>query len=277
MNTLITKTPESVTDDTMIRLGEFGFYVKTSVRTNGIITFSAIKQGKARIVGTAQFTDSAGTAQLGQELQYSGVAASTNFYCTPGEFFIFFEGKYDVTSFVFVDTVYNDVNTEARFVNSDFTFSPVNTFTFFKVGLNLDLLDLSVLESYAGGLNDDASKFVNGVIKRINSDYAKNCPSDFSDFAALTSLTRLNLRVFVQKTSDISVLASLVNLTELRFDSCDTVSGAIEDVLDGMFANGRTSGTLSVQNVYTPNVTYNGSTMGNMSFTFSSNGWTVNS
>lgn len=76
-------------------------------------------------------------------------------------------------------------------------------------------------------------------------------------------------------TGNVSSLATLVNLTSADFRfllSSDLYKVGLKGMLDGMFANGRTSGSLNILLVDTDNDA--GITNTNATVTFTSSGWT---
>ena len=70
----------------------------------------------------------------------------------------------------------------------------------------------------------------------------------------------------------VDTLSTLINAKSIRLVSCE-VSGTLESLLDGLYANGKVSDTLSTEFQGT-SVTYNGAAItGPLSFSFNANGW----
>jgi hypothetical protein len=76
-------------------------------------------------------------------------------------------------------------------------------------------------------------------------------------------------------TGDVVHLGHLTGLTTLTQNTCKNITGTAESLLDAMFANGKTSGTLSLALVES-SITYNGSVpVSTLTVTFTPQGWSV--
>lgn len=132
-----------------------------------------------------------------------------------------------------------------------------------------------------------------------NNSLVATCILDLSDFKNIANMTAIVCgRMGVYATGDIGLLGNSTSLTTFNCGFCNfsgsiedlkkltslttftltnsySVDGSVNAMLDGMVANGRTSGTL-VMNLIGTSCTYNGNGISSaLTVTFSDSGWSV--
>lgn len=150
------------------------------------------------------------------------------------------------------------------------TGADVDSFLIKHYGLNLDTLSVA-----AGNLIEplDFSILGNLNLNNLNIFACSGTGATTALVKDLISLSTLNLSHW-DITGNISELSTLVNLQSL-ISRGSSVKGNVEDLLDGLFANGKTSGNLEVNvNNF---IKYNNVVPSSvLNFTFSVNGWSEN-
>lgn len=116
----------------------------------------------------------------------------------------------------------------------------------------------------------DLSAFKNASFLQL-IPVKRNLVGDVDDLAGSTSITGLVLDNNNEMKGDIKSLSSCLSLVNL-FVVNTKVGGTLESLANGMYNNGRISGTMNVH-AQSSNVTYNGSAItSNMTVTFTANG-----
>lgn len=118
----------------------------------------------------------------------------------------------------------------------------------------------------------------------INSDARFNDPtknaitgdlSEFNPISDTSGLTSISIRSCSLVTGDLSSLNRFSALTSLNLSSTAQLTGRLESFLDAVHANGRTSGTMTV-NISGTAITYNNAPLSaQKTVTFSASGWTL--
>lgn len=256
MNSLITKVPGSVTDDTLSKYDEISFEINLvntdSANDRKVVLRSSVGSASVRIVGNGHFTDSTNTSDLGKTMTFG--TANTTLYLSNGSYILFVE-KLPLGTMQFFPSRKGILKKR----NESLAYSKV---TF------LNMSHCSFPENFT--LKDlKCSSFINASF--ANSDLH----ADLSDLAAATSATTLSLNNMAYARGNIAELGPCVSLNSLYINSSAGIVGELKDLLDAMVDAGRTSGTLSV-NGASSGVTYNGSSLSLKSFTFSGSGWSEN-
>lgn len=140
-----------------------------------------------------------------------------------------------------------------------------------------DIGDITTLT----GLSLFGSRLITGSLEdledltnltEISLGYNSNISGSLSDLATLTNLASLSLTTMANVSGTLSSLSTMTALTTLSISNL-SVTGAVEDLLDGMVTNGRTSGTLTISSLPS-GCTYNGAAFsGSKKFDFSGSGW----
>lgn len=280
---------ESVTDSTMLRLGEVCLKVSipdTSDAANRKIVINPVGGSvNLRIVGEGYFTNAQGTSDDGQT---KTISSNTTIYLSSGTYMLFVGDKKNIMS----------IGSETgigffSFVDGSFKmYQNLTGITFFRFkgdGFDFDInenLDLSVMtDVFLSGENGASVSSIGSiegfrgsdVIKNIDLRYTK-CDGDLSALSSSTDLRALRISGSNIKGS-ISSLNNCTKMTSLQVVSLGDVTGAIEDLLDAFVLGGRDSGQIIV-NAYQSGITYNGQAFpyAQITFKFSSSyerGWDV--
>lgn len=286
-NTLITKLSSSVSASGLSRLGELRFHSRTSDKPVKIYVqrISASVAGKIRIEGNAHFTNAALTEDYGQEINLDTSTTSQTFYITAGDYYLFIPQKYYLTSMTFyLDTTFGSVYTDdpGLFEMCDsLTSLTASGIAGSGLGYFLDIGKIgdesleTLISSSRSFKGDIATLKSKSTIKKFNY-YSGDIVGDISAFAGNTAMTEL-----VSENSgmvgDIASLAGNKSLTMFGMPKSN-VYGNANDLLDGMYAAGRTSGSCTLSFYGTgPEVYLNGSKVAIKVIDFSANGWTVRS
>ena len=240
---LILKLDENVTDPSLPKLGELFFDVDCS--HNFTFTFSANggAQYTARIIGTGNFfTDSSYSTSAGTTVTQS----TTALYLSSGTYRVGITQKYIVQDF----------------------------------GLDLNLADTGALDFDCSNLDycqyPVALHFSHWNLKNISAKNVEkatliNCSgttgldADVAIFKNATLLTSVNIGTTDFYGDAVDAFGDKINLSLLA-TSTNNTTGTYQDVCDAMFANGRTSGTMTI-------MTNDGT--GVHTVTFSAGGWST--
>lgn len=253
MNMLEIKLPSAVTDGTLKRIDEFEFFVSgawDSVANNNRLVVRRSQTVTVRIVeGDAFFTDSTNTQNNGKTMTLEG-NGTTNLYISSGSAKILIGDKQYLNTLNFP---------EGRNVilTGDINYLP-------SLGMYYLTMNKCFFEAQM-----DVSKYVALSELRI-ANPSNEIEFRLSDFHVSSTIAITGTKV--------SLLGSVENLSHLKTLTLfrgRVQSGAAEDLFDGLFANGKVSGTLTLD-VSGGGVTYNGQVINGISATFSPTGWTVN-
>lgn len=271
MDALITKLPSSVSDDSMIRLGEakFSFNLDSSVSAAArkIRVFSTSGSSvKCRIVGNAHFTDSSLTSDLGQELT---VTANTNYdiYISDGEGFFFVNNdgsKNNIQTLNLGDATTYLYKYEGGFLNEFNTYN-LNIARVDMTGFSIDDVFCAESPRYTNiniartGIGGNTDVFVEDDFLTQFVAGGTALEGDILNFDKFKNLTTLQIQ----------------NIPGESRSNCK-ISGTVESLLDSIYSKGRTSGTLQIV-VGGTDVTYSGQpATAALTFTFSAGGWSLN-
>jgi hypothetical protein len=256
MDMMQVKLPEAVTDNTLKTLDEIEFFVSgnwDSTATNNRIVLKTTsgESSVVRIVdGDAHFTDSTNTQNLGKSITVPGDTL-TSIYISSGSAKILISNKEHIRTINY-PTGRNTVLTD------DVNFlSPIR--------LNYTSMINCYFENPL-----DVDKYSALIELRVNNPQ-NQISFNLSDIKVYSVLQLLGSNVVVH--GSISDLSQNKNLSEIRLKES---TGAAEDLFDGMFNGGRTSGSLLM--IFSGGtVTYQGSAIRGITAAFSSEGWTVSS
>lgn len=287
MNALQIKLQESVSDDSMTRIGELKvkFTPGTGVCRVAISKTASNVAGSARIVGNAVFTSNDGSADLGTSVDYPTNTIYFSLYIKgTGDFFVFFSEKYKMVDFTLAADTPNDW--APSFEDCDFyacnNMKVLRLYRGQQQTLNLESLKTLPLEtllgetSYPGPFYGDVSLVASERIKTlelVSGDELKVTGNieAFKDSSLLTSLVLFN----TDCSGDIGTLGKLTSATRIMFRNSSKVEGEVTDLLDSLFENGKVSGAITIS-IDGTSATYNGQRVSaNISATFSSSGWTI--
>lgn len=220
---LILKLDESVTDPSIPKLGELFFDVDCS--HNFTFTFSADggAQYTARIIGTGNFfTDSSYSTSAGTTVTQS----TTALYLSSGTYRVGITQKYIVRDF---GLDLNLADTGAL----DFDCS------------NLDYCQYPVALHFSHwNLKNISAKNVEKV-SLINCSGTTGLDADVAIFKNANLLTSVNIGNTDFYGDVVDAFGDKINLSLLA-TSANNTTGTYQDVCDAMFANGRTSGTMTI-------------------------------
>lgn len=287
MNTLITKTPAEVTDKSLPKIDEMAFLVKGLTGIASFVVNAPSQSGYVRIEGSAYFTNPDGTVDYGKVRPYDG--SSTQLFRIKGDgtdFYLFYGNKYGLIRF---SSVGNDAVSISCKSN---TFQECDALKYLGVQnigfLDGEKLDMSLVRT-DHLLTLSASTSVSPKVFKMDLSDLDNIDNmthilavffdsavtgDLSAFEDNTALIELDLS-FNAITGDISSLSKATSMTTLTLTRNPNITGTLESLLDGLYSNGKTSGTLSISVVDT-SVTYNGAAVTSAkTATFTSSGWSI--
>lgn len=277
MTALVTKLPESVSDDSLPKLDELriGFkYTNRASITLNVQNEGTPSPGGQRLSGSSYFTNLNGD-NLGTQLP--NTSSSHTIYVSPGEGFIFYSPKDKLTMLaMYSGGVLGPDGLKYTGVR-DLTVDNLKDEYGGKADVKLldspELLHLRVYTtgpSYIKGSVNDLRNLKNMITLGL---YNQGVNLDLSGLSGSTSI--LEIRGIGSNLS-----GSIMNLSSAKMSVLETssaaVTGAVEDLLDAFFANGKVSGTCRVSS-YGSGITYGGSTYsGDKVFTFTNSGWSLN-
>ena len=253
-NMLKIKTPGSVTDTTLKTISEFEFYVSgewDAVANNNRIVINTTRSSTVRIVdGSAHFTNSQNTEDLGRAITIPA-NESSSIYVSSGTAKILVDNKDYITNF-------NVPAGRQTILTNDINY------------LGMERINYLTLYGCYFEYPLDIQKFSALIELRINN--IQNEQSfNLNDIRVRSVLLLLGANTTI--LGEVSALSRNFQLTEVRLKEA---TGAVEDLFDGMFSNGRASGSLLM--IFSGGtVTYQGSTIRSITVTFNSEGWTVSS
>lgn len=284
MECLTIQLKGSVNDPSLMKMDE----IRVAVNATAVTRISIDKAngtlsngGQLRIVGDASchFTDSTGSSDLGQVANYSTSSVSNNFYVTAGEYTLFIGRKNDIQYILFPS--------RSNVTGGSFKYSEKLKFfvgyymsSDMKVAVT-ELLNLDVLQefycSYAE-IYGSLSEFTN--LNNMTKFVVEQCcvGGNVSAFADTTKFTEIkatkNSKGYDNLEGSITAFAKNKGLTELNLGNQSGVTGAVEDLLDGLHANGKVSGNILLR-LRGSGVTKNGAaiTTTDVTATFTSSGW----
>lgn len=238
---LILKLDESVTDQSLPKLGELFFDVDSSHNFSFTFSTNGGVQYTARIIGTGNFfTDSSYSTSAGTTVTQS----STTLYLSSGTYRVGVTQKYIIRDFG------NDLNYADR-GSLDFDCS------------NLDYCQYPVALHFSHwNLKNISEKNVEKATL-INCSGTTGLDADVEIFKNATLLTSVNIGTTDFYGDVVDAFGDKINLSLLATSGNNT-TGTYQDVCDAMFANGRTSGTMTI-------VTTDGA--GIKTVTFTGSGW----
>lgn len=146
------------------------------------------------------------------------------------------------------------------------TFRSFSTSSMKVIGKLTDLNNLPSLVSFMLVSNPNN---INPSTNAITGDLSDVNPYNISAF------TTLHLRGCALITGDISSLSKLYKMTSMYLERSSQLTGSLEEFLDAVHGNGRTSGTLKID-ISSTAIKYNNAALsGVKTVTFSANGWTL--
>lgn len=257
MRSLILQTTDDIRG-VDIRLGEMKFKLKIPTGTSSYARYFLVhnnSNGYVRLDNDAKFTSTESSV-----LPYDKTALQT-IQLPEGEYNAFFSDKYffeDFNSGVGFSTEHMVGSTEVCLQEGNF-----------KQATNLKRVSVGNLKGADGGLLvakkafnlDNMISFAcvgvtNDTLKLNLHDFYKSfelekielwnqsgVTGDLSALSALTNIKDIVLRAIYGVSGNVSDLAGMTGLENLRLDFT-YINGDLEDLLVGLFENGRTSGTL---------------------------------
>ena len=288
MQTLQIKLPGECTDKTLPRVGEIAI---TGKKFTFGYNSSLPSETRMRVYnGTIGATYP--TAQAESEnpiLMYIG--GNATIFTLEEDGCVFVPQKYNISSVDMsgitssaqvVDVINGDfrssplataILTHIKYKGGNFPISKLNTKSMTRF-VYLSDNDHGLAKTLEGSVNDFENK-ANMTELAFNNQtiYADLDNGDFAEFTS--SLTTLRMAADPMLVGDVVHLAHLTGLTTLTLNTCKNITGTAEALLDAMFANGRTSGTLTLALVES-SITYNGTIPAStLTVTFTSEGWSV--
>lgn len=221
---LILTLDETVSDDTLPRLGEMIFEVNSANNFSfGYLTNNAT-QFTARIIGSGNFfTD--GTYQTSAGTSVTQTTASL--FLSSGHYKVGITQKY-----ILRDFGHDFPLAEAGAVSFDCTYLKYSEYTF------------SFHASHWGLSNFSGENMKNCVL--INASGATGFAVDVAEFKKLTSsLYSVNIGNTDAYGDAVDAFGNRTGLSLLAFSTTEC-TGTYQAVCDAMFANGRTSGTMTI-------------------------------
>lgn len=288
MNALISTLPSSVTDTYMTKMGELKVFAKTI--GTGVAVFivektAATDTADLRIVGQAQFTNSDGTADNGKTMSLPTNSIQNYIYVKATDtFYLYFGNRKIYTRF----TISTNTNSSWEFDLGDMDFTYCD--------------NLKTIEAYrVKETNVNFAELMNCPIENLRA--SAPIGAFYGDIRYIAEHDNTLKNLDIRGNPDMPVYGSIdyfynadkINTfytinTELEGDvssfshstsavniglSNSNVSGTLESLFDGMYSNGRHSGSVTA-NIAKTNATYNGVTpTGNIVATFTNDGWTV--
>ena len=271
METLITKLPGASSDETLFKIDEavFSFNLDSSVTAveraiTIVLSNSAPKLPKLRIVGTSVFTDSTFAQNYGKEITLA--KGSNSVYVGNGAGLLYIGGFGDSGIF---DRIVIGNGTKRLYAYEKGFFG--NYIGGVLQTARVDFTKFNISEIFP--------KYSIGLTTLVMSRCGVN--GDISSLPQMESLTNLQINANALY-GDVVNFAKFNNLTELYVNnnldddrSKMNLSGSLESLLDAMFAAGRVSGTLLCA-AANSGVTYQGVPLVSAkTATFTSEGWSV--
>lgn len=240
---LIFKLDENVTDDSLPKLGELIFEVNAANNFSFSYLTNNATEFTARIIGEGNFfTDATYQTSAGTE-----VTQTSSLFLSAGHYKVAVTQKY-----ILRDIGHNFGLVDKGAVSFDCSNMEYSEFTF------------SFLASHWNISNFSGENMKNCVL--INASGATGFNVDVAEFKKLTSsLYSVNIEYTDAYGDVVDAFGSRTNLSLL---ACSTTqcTGTYQAVCDAMFANGRTSGTMTIA--------VNDGT-GVHTVTFTQSGWTT--
>lgn len=268
MDSLVTKLPASVADDSMLRLGEFSLHISipndSAMNTRIVGVFNTDTSSGLRIVGTGHFTDSTGASDLGKSVAYTGASQST--YLSPGEYDLFVGAKYTLRNF----SVGGNNKKGTKLIAKGFGFlkNLVSLECTYLCHEDFSPLELSEVDSDLLRIltiyNDDNSKtlqFDLSDLKNIDNFERVQCPGQdasgdialFSDNSSMQFFSASSCKL----EGDIVSLGKMTSCTQIDLRNNAGIYGTVESLLSALSTNGKTSGTINIY-LQGTQCTYNG-------------------
>lgn len=241
---LILKLDESVSDDSLPKLGEMFFDVKS----NSNFTFSYLTQGNAeytaRIIGTGNFfTDNTYTTSAGTTVTQT----TGSLYLSSGTYKVGITQKYIV-----------------RELGNNFGLADTGAIEFDCSNMKYCDYNFALNASHWKIENFSAENMQKCVL--INASGAVDMEVDVEEFKGLSNdLYSVNIGTTSCYGDLVDAFGDKINLALLA-SSANNTTGTYSAVCDAMFANGRTSGTMTI-------VTNDGA--GVKVVTFNAGGWSA--
>lgn len=241
---LILKLDESVSDDSLPKLGEMFFDVKS----NSNFTFSYVTQGNAeytaRIIGTGNFfTDNTYTTSAGTTVTQT----TGSLYLSSGTYKVGITQKYIV-----------------RELGNNFGLADTGAIEFDCSNMKYCDYNFALNASHWKIENFSAENMQKCVL--INASGAVDMEVDVEEFKGLSNdLYSVNIGTTSCYGDAVDAFGNKTSLSLLVFGTT-SCTGTYGDICDAMFSNGRTSGTMTI-------LANDGT--GVHTVTFSENGWTA--
>lgn len=234
------------------------------------------------IIGDGYFTDSAGTANLGKTLTCTGTTlGSLDVYLSTGTYYLKISGKYNIKYLSAMDlsnrlslyegTLFSDYMTECYFYGFSGVGFPVKISDFSTKRLTR----IIVTGKGKGSVVGDLAKFSGNTAMQTIDFRTTGVSGNIATLSDCSNLQLLRLDSS-NVNGDIQDLSSCTKLTQLAVNGLSGFSGTLESLLDGLFANGRVSGSIAVA-AGLSGVSYNGELIVSTAyknFNFNSSGWT---
>lgn len=270
MNCLQTKLNESVADDSLLRLGEFGLHVNIPsdavMNTRVLAVYNSTTTGGVRIVGDGYFTDSTGETNLGKTASYTGAAQVL--YISPGEYDIFVGEKYTLISF---SVGSNNKKNRKLLSKGSMEFTSSMTSIECTYFCNADSTPLDLAKVGTESLrrltlyNDDNSAtltFKLNDLKNIDNFVQLQCPSQLASGNIALLENNSSMEIISAGScnfeGDIVNLGQMISCTQINLRNNSGIYGTVESLLSALSSNGKTSGTLTLY-LQGTQCTYNGS------------------
>lgn len=276
MNALITKLPDSVTDGNLLKLGDFVFHIKNAATAT--LRYLQTNLTNFKIVGEGHFTNSAGTEDLGKD--YTLPSGQQYVYLSAGEYEVVINPKYSLNGIYFADSTEADIG--EGFPDYDgFEGATFKSAKITQGGNALDICKLMFFTNIDVTGPNTSKKVVGDATKAVLEGRVRSIVSARQSFSldldqlSNTALTNLLVGGNTKVVGDIVNLAKSTGIGNISIFENTNVHGVLEDLLDGMYANGKVSGSIAINLVGT-SVTYNGSAIAaTKAASFTSSGWTV--
>lgn len=282
MSALITTLPESVNNDFLYKIGEFYFDLDSSSKSKFTLRvsdeYAVPAPGGLRLAGTPYFTNE-NNQNLGKSLP--NVYGARDVYVSPGKSRVFISPKERLIIFRAVDT--DIILPESGFQKTGITQIHIDHLRDY----NGEKPDLSIINSPSLLVISNGSVVtkwlkggnINGLTNIANIQNMallnQGCELDINAIPASITRARDWRLTGCSCSGNISKFANCDKLSVLEFDS-PAVTGVVEDLLDGIYAAGKTTGTFRIYSNGT-SVTYGGATFtGSKTFTFTDGGWSLN-
>lgn len=260
-----------------------------TANNRNIIVSNSNRTGKIKVIGDGHFVDSDLTTDLGTEITYTGT--NQNIYVSDGESDIIFENKETMLTFstggyTIYGTKYLSKG-DMKYMPSLVYLGPLNFISYeHKKPFSIDDVDTSAItQIYAvNNASVNRQKCVYGKLENIqNRNNITNfrlsgqyLSGNILSLSLNTVLTALDIS-YNKLEGDIASLGASINITELGVQGNLNIYGNIEEWLDKLKTNGKTSGDI-VLRIYDSQIKYDGNYVLNgtvLKATFSNSGWTI--